>query len=251
MLFQDLRVQDIHTVFRFSSRAKRFASGKRQTHILGIHLSGRALHRFDDGRTEMLEQGQLYYFNPKDSYRVEIIEPGIAFSVHFTTVAPVFQDSFFARVDDTSEVIACLERLEKSFLFGGCCPETLSELYRLLSLFGSFVQSPEPEQNWRMERAREYLRLHVREKGCIAQAAGKYGVTPRRFTDLFSQQYSMTPNRYLLQVKLEQAKQLLPVQEFSLAQVAELSGFSDVYYFSKVFKKEIGQTPGTYRERWL
>ena len=248
MLFQDFRVQDIQTVFRFHSRVKSFTAKKRQTHILGIQLSGRATHHFAN-RTEVLEQGQLYYFNPKDSYSVEIVEPGIAFSVHFTTTAPVFQDSFFASVDDPSAVIECMERLEQSFLARGCCADSLSELYRLISLFVSLVHMPEGACNRRMEQAREYLRLHFKEKGCIEQAAGRYGVTARRFTTLFFERYNTTPNRYLMNVKLEKAKQLLAVQELSLAQVADLSGFSDVYYFSKVFKRETGQAPGSYRKQ--
>ena len=36
-------------------------------------------------------------------------------------------------------------------------------------------------------------------------------------------------------------------QDLSLGEIAELSGFSDRYYFSKLFKKETGITPSQYR----
>ena len=247
MLFQDVRVQDIQTVFRFSSRSNKFGAN-RNSHILGIKLSGRSVHRFVD-RTQVLEPGQLYFFNQKDSFVAEMLESGSSFSVHFTTTAPIAQDSFFAAMEDSSGVVACMEQLERSYLSGGCGPAALSDLYRIFSLVAALVQLPENHPNRRVEQAREYLNLHFREKGCIDGAAGQCGVTARRFTDLFFERYHITPNRYLIQVKLEKAKQLLAVAELSLAQVAELSGFSDVYYFSKVFKREMGLSPGEYRKK--
>jgi len=57
----------------------------------------------------------------------------------------------------------------------------------------------------------------------------------------------MTPNRYLVTRKVEYAKKLLLSKELSVTAVAELCGFSDVYYFSKVFRKETGIAPSLYR----
>lgn len=247
MLFQDLRVKDIQTVFQFSSKVNCFSSQNRLSHILGIKLSGRALHTFED-HTEILEPNQLYFFNRNDPYTVEILEQGIAFSVHFTTYEPLAQKSFFTKVADPRAIIHVLERLEQSFLSSGTCAESLCEIYHLASLVSSINEAFPAEHNRRLAEAQTYMNLHFKEKSCIASAAALYGVTVRRFNDLFSSYCHTTPNRYLLQRKIEKAKQLLSAPDLTLAQIADLSGFSDVYYFSKVFKQETGLPPGEYRK---
>jgi stage V sporulation protein D (sporulation-specific penicillin-binding protein) len=46
----------------------------------------------------------------------------------------------------------------------------------------------------------------------------------------------------------ELAKKLLGTKELSLAEISAVSGFADVYYFSKLFKKETGLSPTEYRK---
>lgn len=246
MLSQKLRVLDIDTVFRFTPRRSSFSSKNRRTYILGIHLSGKSLHVFPD-RQEVLEEGMVYFFHKDEPYSVEILEFGESFSVHFTAAEPVSCKSFFAPVRNKDGVLHQLEHLEKVFRSRGCCADSLSELYRLISMICGLLRDPVTEKEQRLERAQEYMNLHFTEKDCIAGAAAVCGVTPRRFNDLFQNRFRCTPNQYLLQRKLETARQLLPEAELSLSQVAELSGFSDVYYFSKVFKQYTGITPGAAR----
>lgn len=249
MLFQDLRVQDIKTVIRYFSHAKHLPLKKRNSHILGIKLSGSAVHYFAD-RTLILESGMVYFLNQQEPYAADVLEYGVGFSVHFTSTAPIAQKSFFAAVEDPQQLIRCLENLEESYQRSGNCPAALSDLYRLIDGIIKLVQLPESEKNRRMADAKAYMDIHFKEKNCISEAAKCYGVTVRRFTDLFSQSFRTTPNRYLQQRKIEQAGKLLEIRELSLAQVAELSGFSDVYYFSKAFKQATGVSPGTKRKQF-
>jgi AraC-like DNA-binding protein len=52
-----------------------------------------------------------------------------------------------------------------------------------------------------------------------------------------------------LRVQLERAETLLTQTEHTLEDIAGLAGFNDAAYFSVVFKREIGTTPGTFRAR--
>jgi AraC-like DNA-binding protein len=65
---------------------------------------------------------------------------------------------------------------------------------------------------------------------------------------VFKLGYGITPNRYIISKKLEYAKQLLDVGYLPIAEVADMAGFTDVYYFSKQFKLETGITPGNYKK---
>lgn len=51
---------------------------------------------------------------------------------------------------------------------------------------------------------------------------------------------------YLNHLRIEKAKQLLSTGFYTLSDIASLTGFHDIYYFSKVFKKLTGVSPGKY-----
>ena len=69
------------------------------------------------------------------------------------------------------------------------------------------------------------------------------------FTKLFSTYYEVTPKQYLLNCQIDYARKLLlsSGEEYSVSDVAERCGFSNVYYFSKLFKQRVGITPSEYR----
>lgn len=58
----------------------------------------------------------------------------------------------------------------------------------------------------------------------------------------------LTPNAYILTLRLNKAKKLLVYTEDSIKQVAFSCGFSSPYYFSKCFTEHVGQTPTEYRK---
>ena len=66
------------------------------------------------------------------------------------------------------------------------------------------------------------------------------------FRKKFRAYAGMTPSAYLLEQKMVRARRLLRSGLYSVGQVAELLGYDDPSYFSKVFKKHAGLLPGAY-----
>lgn len=63
---------------------------------------------------------------------------------------------------------------------------------------------------------------------------------------LFKNYYKVTPHQYLKQKRIEEAKKLLGSSNFSVSQVCNMVGFSDLSSFSKLFKKETGSSPSCF-----
>ena len=66
---------------------------------------------------------------------------------------------------------------------------------------------------------------------------------------LFREQVGKTPREYLTYLRVKSAKKLLAARKssnYSVADICSMVGFSDVSYFSRVFKKETGISPGEY-----
>ena len=81
----------------------------------------------------------------------------------------------------------------------------------------------------------------------VSECVKLSGVSSRRFSDIFKASFNMTPNRYIVHRKVEYARELLRSGSLSVSEVAEICGFCDVYYFSRVFKAETGVPPKEWR----
>lgn len=67
----------------------------------------------------------------------------------------------------------------------------------------------------------------------------------------FKEELGMTPIQFLIKYRIEKAKNLLKDESESIYDVSFKTGFSDMSYFSKIFRKIVGVTPSTYRGHCL
>ncbi len=95
---------------------------------------------------------------------------------------------------------------------------------------------------------RTYLQENYGQKISIEQLARHFLCSKSTLMNNFKKAYGITVNQYLTQVRLDHAKKLLERRGVSIREIAELCGFSDQNYFSKVFYKAFDVTPSRYRE---
>lgn len=65
---------------------------------------------------------------------------------------------------------------------------------------------------------------------------------------IFRQQYGLTPMDYVQSIRIERAKHLLRHTDDKIFTIAQAVGYQDAIYFSKLFKRHTGKTPGAYRK---
>lgn len=81
----------------------------------------------------------------------------------------------------------------------------------------------------------------------LPEAIEKIPISPNHFRFLFKQKTGRTPLQYLEDLRMNHAASLLANCNTPINEVALLSGYSDPYYFSRVFKKRFGKSPAHYR----
>lgn len=97
-------------------------------------------------------------------------------------------------------------------------------------------------------KARLYLADHFTDSSLMLQdVAQAVGMSCSRFSTVFAQENGKTFTEYLTWLRLERAKELLRETEKRSSQIALESGYNDAHYFSYIFKKNEGMTPGEYR----
>ena len=83
----------------------------------------------------------------------------------------------------------------------------------------------------------------------ISQEVKKIGFNTDYFRRCFREELGCTPIEYITNLRIERAKNLLTQKSFeSVEKVAYLCGFSDSFYFSKIFKKNTSLSPRDYRK---
>jgi len=75
------------------------------------------------------------------------------------------------------------------------------------------------------------------------------GLDAKYVCRLFRQRLSMSPYRYLTDVRMRKACRLLRSQLHGIAEVARSVGYQDPLLFSRMFKRTIGLSPTAYREK--
>lgn len=70
-----------------------------------------------------------------------------------------------------------------------------------------------------------------------------------RFINLFKRHLNMTPITYINNLKINYAKKLLEATNYDLLYISNELGFSSYSYFSTFFKRSVGMSPSTYREK--
>lgn len=96
-----------------------------------------------------------------------------------------------------------------------------------------------------VEESIEYIKIHYMEPLTIPQLAEQYGLNSKQFAYLFQKYMGIGPNEYLIDHRMRHARNLLCTTTFSVAKISACVGYSDPYYFSKLFKKRTGFSPST------
>ncbi len=96
-------------------------------------------------------------------------------------------------------------------------------------------------------RVLEYINEHLDQDIKLADLAALLGMSQFHFSHLFKQSIGTAPYQYLLQQRVERAKQLLKQTDQSIVYIAFLCGFNSHSHLSKQFRQLTGITPKAYR----
>ena len=94
----------------------------------------------------------------------------------------------------------------------------------------------------------DYIHAHLDQPIKLADLAEVAGISQFHFSRLFKQSMGMTPHQYLIQQRIEQAKQLLKGTKRAIAEIALECGFNSQSHFSKHVRDATGMTPNNYRK---
>lgn len=235
---------------------------EQDVYIFQYTLSGKGAIRIGQQYYE-LRQGDAFfmkvpsdhcYYLPHDSEQWEFLYFTIygnmaatLFEKIQTTAGPIIQLPLHAA--PIQFIIETLEKIEnigihhgyessaRAYTFVMKCLEYLEYGQRV----GTGHDSP-------INKAIRYIEKYYYEDLSLDDVVAVTQLSKYYFTRQFNSAMKVTPIQYLTQIRIRVSVQLLITSELSVAEIATRVGFRSSNYFSKVFKKVIGVTPGSYRK---
>lgn len=95
----------------------------------------------------------------------------------------------------------------------------------------------------------DYLQSELEVRIDLDVLAQNVGMTTSRFLTAFSTAFATTPHQYLIEQRIQRAKNLLTGTSASVSDISASVGFSSPSHFATTFKQRVGVTPSAYRNR--
>lgn len=124
---------------------------------------------------------------------------------------------------------------------------------RLWQIFLECAQNAQDDKvsNGYVEQIQNYVRQHYIDGFTSVQIQEACGLSYKYAGTLFKEVTGQTIKEYQCTLRLRKAEQLLKETNKSITEIAQLTGFSDVFYFSKIFHRKKGCPPGEYRKTYI
>lgn len=220
---------------------------------------GEGCYHMQDGTNIPLHQGVLVFIshgvghyastNLEDPVRIA----GLRFGIYdhngnnvtkskapafYHTISPKDQNSFF---DLTWRIHQLFHKRKDPVSITMCS----TMVYQLMFYFYEWLwdERKEKEIDKKLERVRQILEKNPFKKVSIALLAKETRISIRYLQKGFKEAYGFSPKEYHMNIKMNMALTLLIQEGLSATETAEKIGYSDLFIFSKQFKKHFGYSP--------
>lgn len=253
----DVNISKIHTVMLFGSA--KYMQNEWDYYPSALYCN--ELIFFLDGKTEVFFKGKSFMlqknsmlFLPKGiqdaNYHVHRFLYGQCIDIYFDVDASLPREAIHLENNELALRSLFIKLFHTwSEKTGTYYTKAMALFYEIISLcnINTFIYMPSSSRS-RLYSASQYLAQHYLEPNFDVQVLGRVsGWSYSYFKRLFTENYGMPPIKYLTQLRMNHAKELLITQMYSVSDVAEKCGYSDLYYFSAAFKRFFGVSPSAYK----
>jgi AraC-like DNA-binding protein len=254
ILHENLCIRKIITVIKGENphHHKLLSVNGRHSDAFVYVISGSCTYRFDGKSEFTANAGDVFYLPHKSVYTMYI---------HTTDYKFIFCDFEFAEdIPRCAALYSAARERNADSLFVKLlaryhAPEnTYAECMAVLySIYSALLRNAEKEylgkskEEYAKEAKRHMDECFKNAAFGVASVAEKIGISEVYLRRLFKAQFGISPSKYLILVRLKNAKELMKYPFLNLEDCALQSGFSSLQYFCRLFKKETGISPGKYK----
>lgn len=166
--------------------------------------------------------------------------------IHFHTAEQTDRSIITFNPEDTekfavlfNKILKCWESKEEGYKYK--CTAILYEIFA-----ECHKQYPKPKAS-RIQPSLDYINEnYTSPQLTIKEIADRSFISEVYFRRLFKEELGMSPQKYIIKLRLQRAVFLMSTGYYSLKEIALMSGYEDYKYFSSEFKREKGVSPSKY-----
>ena len=230
----------------------------RNDYYLMYITNGQINFEIDDS-LHIAKCGDFVIFPPNHKYKYAANPPTYYLYVHFTGS---YADRFLKECgfndlpciisgEFSTEMQSKFNKLIDTFLYNEPlaiqnCASVLQEI-----ILDIAMGELDKRDNSPLKNSLKYIHDFYTGKIDIPYLAKIENLSNSRYVTNFKKQTGKSPNEYIIDLRLQLAKSLLENTNMSIKQISERVGYTDQYFFSRLFKKHIGVSPQKYRKEKL
>lgn len=205
-----------------------------------------------DGEAYTLRSGDAILY-PKGSVRIRrLVEKNALYASFNIGYNGVFEPAVkgVIRKSLRSDTVSVLSSVKK---IHGSLSEHKAEQCEALFwyLYYQLVDTVINNDNPHIKDIKKYIAEHLNEKITLSDIADAVHLVPHYCCSLFSKHMKMGIFDFINSQRIQLAKNLLAANTLTLSEVAEHTGFTDYNYFSRIFSRVVGSSPGKYRKEFM
>lgn len=205
-----------------------------------------------------LNKNTILHCGSSMDIRVETEDIGIEYYVvHYKNLSTIKkfenieEESFYLEIDDRLPLLKYCENIADKSL----SPDKFTKFsckVDFINLINSLIENVRAvhynDKLKLVNKGIEYINKNYNQPISISEISDTLDMDRRRFSDIFQEVTGLSPIKYLTEYRLKEAKRLLKFSNYTISEIADMTGYNDCFYFSKNFKKNVGICPRRYRE---
>lgn len=243
-MLRNMTAININDVFTVDSQKGRSVDiHNRGTYGISFCYGGQITY-YLNGKTVVSDRNHMVLLPQGQNYHLYCDKSGL-FPVINIKCTPDFciTEHISIPIRNPEKYLKNFERLKEHYILSNNRPKCMSILYDILSDLAADSTSCNPIVT---EAVRFIDQNYTDSNLTVATIASNCNISEVYLRRLFKDVFQISPKQYLQDLRLRKAKQLLSEGSLSIGQVAEYSGYSSVYHFSRSFHKEVGISPSEY-----
>lgn len=239
------KLVNVSTIFQPSG--KNIPITNRRSYALSFSLGGKICYTHN-GKQYLSEPQQVIFHPQGEDYNLSCLASGDFPLIEFYCDGQEFKEFQKFEIPSTQLFLPIFEQMKHNLLIPNKKAKNLSLLYELFSLLTPVVKTADSK---RLSSALDLLyRSYNDPELTISSLASVCNMSECYFRRIFKRVFELSPKEYLKNLRIHQAERLLKETEKSVTEIADESGFTDVYHFSKTFKQQTKMTPSEYKKSY-
>lgn len=212
-----------------------------------------------EGKSYRLEKGQIIHAGPNLSIQRTITsDTKFEYAViHFqlsdgeNSKFPLYNRHFALQVGEQLKLMNLLQQLIQNYVMGSHLSFLQSKALFFNILEEIILVIKMRDYQYKKENITlitEYMQENYTKNMTVMDIANHFKMERRKLSYLFEKKMGVSPNVYLTVLRIQKSKVLLRTSHLSVKDIAEKVGYTDYFYFSRVFKKITGLSPSQFRK---